>query len=269
MSDLKNGVSDVQSESQRSITQRSRAMATPKKVPHAVADQILTHLLENDLQVGDWLPSESQWMRMTGASRSSVREALQLLVGMGLMEARSGRGYVLVRSLSATESPAALSEEELQEFTEARLILECECAALAALRATPEDFARLENLLESIGQKVNSVTSVYQETIEFHLELAKVARNRVLYEMLSSIMPKLAAVGEQLAQEIPIRAPLDLEIHRALLDEIRSGDPDRARIAMAEHIQHATHQYGLPFHRSSKRLFHKDQRSKENPPRRG
>lgn len=216
-----------------------------------MADQILAHLVSEGMKVGDWLPSEHQWMAMTGAGRSSVREALQLLVGIGLIEARPGRGYIITKGINDENKPAAepvLTEQQLSELNECRLILECEGAALAAVRGTEREFADLAGFLDSIAPIAATAKTIYPQTITFHLQLIKAAHNQTLYEMIESIMPKIAMVGEQVAHQVPLRAPIDLEIHRVLLNEVRSRDPERAKAAMRTHLQDASLLYDLPLH---------------------
>lgn len=187
--------------------------------------------------------------RLTEAGRSSVREALQLLVGQGLIEARPGKGYYL----TAREQPSrraakhSLGTAELQDLTEARLILECECAARAATGATPDDIARIEAHLEAMEAKAASSSSIYQDSITMHLMIAEASHNHTLKEMLKIILPRLAAHGAEVAAEIPNHAQLDVSLHKDLWAPIRARNPEAAREAMAVHIQQAMSLYMLPY----------------------
>jgi len=58
--------------------------------------QIAEHLRRGELRPGDRLPSEQQLMDHYGTARMTVREALGVLKGEGLVVAEHGRG-VFVR----------------------------------------------------------------------------------------------------------------------------------------------------------------------------
>jgi GntR family transcriptional repressor for pyruvate dehydrogenase complex len=201
------------------------------------------------LRAGDRLPSEHELTRLTGAGRSSVREALQLLIGWGLIEAHPGKGYYVAAPLTAPTPAARRSLEiaELQDLTEARLVLECECAALAAIRATPDDILRIEAHLHAMEAKAASSPSIYLDTIAMHLMIGEASHNATLKEMLHLILPRLAAHGAEIAVEIPNRAQLDVSLHKDLWAPIRARNPEAAREAMAAHIRDAMSLYMLPY----------------------
>jgi GntR family transcriptional repressor for pyruvate dehydrogenase complex len=221
-----------------------------KRVTGKVVDWIRAYIADQGLGCGDRLPSEHRIGQLTGASRASVREALHGLVGRGIIEARPGKGYYLTETEHApTAEPGqpALGIDEIRDLTEARLVIECACAALAAVRATPADVARLEGLLEAMEAQAAVAPTVYRETIEVHLMIADASHNRTLREMLALIVPRLAAHGARLSVEIPDRARLDVALHKELWSSIRAGDPKAARAAMERHIRDAASLYLLTY----------------------
>ncbi len=225
-------------------------LAHPPRTTTQVARWVLRFIARESLQPGDRLPSEHDLARSTGAGRSSVREALQLLVGQGLVEVRPGKGYFLRRTEQGARDPTvegALGMEEIQDLTEARVAIEGACAALAALRATPADAARIEAFLSAMEAKASSASSVYLDALTLHLMIAEAAHNRTLSEILRVIIPKIGAYGAKIAAEIPDHAPMDAALHRELWEKIRTGDPDVARAAMEAHIRDAASLYRLPY----------------------
>lgn len=66
----------------------------PRKVTivESIVDQMVAQIQEGKLNPGDRLPSERHLIDILGVSRSSVREALQGLMVMGLVESRPGQG---------------------------------------------------------------------------------------------------------------------------------------------------------------------------------
>jgi len=64
----------------------------PIKLPPLINDQVQEalkqYILDNHLQNGDKLPSENALSRQLGVSRNSVREAVQSLASLGILEVR-------------------------------------------------------------------------------------------------------------------------------------------------------------------------------------
>src|SRR5690606_31767419 len=95
---------------------------------------------------GDQLPTEKELIETMNVSRTVVREAVAQLRAEGLVTTRQGLGAfvatdALVRPLRF--EPDSGSVESLLKLTELRLAIELEGAALAALRATPGQLARI------------------------------------------------------------------------------------------------------------------------------
>jgi GntR family transcriptional repressor for pyruvate dehydrogenase complex len=232
------------------MSDMSDLITVQPKTSRQVAEWLLRHIAEKALQPGDRLPSEHDLARSTGTGRSSVREALQLLAGQGLLEARPGKGYFLCRTEKNTGKPAAAEApgiEEIQDLTEARIVIEGACAALAASRATPADVARIEAFLSAMEAKAASAASVYRDALTLHLMISEAAHNCTLSEMLRVIIPKIAAHGAEIAAEIPDHAAVDAALHRELWTKMRTGDPAVARAAMETHIRDAASLYRLPY----------------------
>ena len=216
------------------------------KTSRQVAEWVLRYIAVKGLQPGDRLPSEHGIAGSTGAGRSSVREALQLLAGQRLIEVRPGKGYYLRRP-EEDAGKATLGIEEIQDLTEARIVIEGACAALAASRATPADVAHIETFLNVMEAKAVSASSVYRDALTLHLMIAEAAHNRTLSETLRVIIPKIAAHGAEIAAEIPDHASVDAALHRELWVKIRTGDPAVARAAMEVHIRDAASLYVFPY----------------------
>ena len=126
-------------------------------------------------------------------------------------------------------------------------MIECACAALAAVRATAADVMKIEGLLAAMEARAPIEPTVYRETIRLHLMIADASHNRTLRKMLALIVPKLAAHGARLSAEIPDRARLDVALHKELWSQIRAGDPKVARAAMERHIRDAASLYLLTY----------------------
>lgn len=214
---------------------------------------MLRLIARKGLGPGDRLPSEHAIARSTGAGRSSVREAFQLLAGKGLIDAHPGKGYYLrsvprgaqARPVRTAAGPGGA--EDIEDVREARIVIEGACAALAATRATPADVARIDSFLCGMEAKQSCGADVYEDTLTLHLMIADAAHNRTLHDILRVLIPRIAAHGAALASEVPDHGPIDVALHRELWATIRSGSPTDARAAMERHIRDASSLYLLPY----------------------
>ncbi len=221
-------------------------MSTPK-VSYQIAARMRGHILAGGLSKGDRLPSEHQLTKETRASRASVREALQILIGQGLVEARPGKGYYVRGTAAGSSTSQPPSTKEIQDLTEARLVIECEAAALAATRATPQDLAGIDAFLAHMETKAASGAYYWPDAVVLHLMIAQTSHNQVLSDLLEVIMRKLSPHAEKVQAEIPDRASLDTLLHRDLWTAIKSRDPEAARAAMEYHVRYAGSLYMLPY----------------------
>jgi GntR family transcriptional repressor for pyruvate dehydrogenase complex len=199
-----------------------------------------------ELQPGDRLPSERQLALRFGVSRGSVREAIQYLAFMGLVEVCHGGGSYLL------PAPGKLADihrswhqwvrdhsGKVLETLELRLGTEAFAAGLAAQRAGPED---LERLVSSMQAMRNACAAPSIDTarfvecdIAFHDALLQAAGNRILSDLIRALaeelLPERAAVTS-----LDGRAIKTYEEHLAIYEAVRNGDPQGASEAMRRHI---------------------------------
>jgi DNA-binding FadR family transcriptional regulator len=124
-----------------------------KTLAPAVMERIVSYIHSKPLAAGDPLPAQPSLARQLGVSRPVLREALQGLAALGVVEILAGSGvYVLDPEAVAEKDGLAeiATHEAALEALEARMVLEVGMAGLAAERATDEDFARMDQSLEQL-----------------------------------------------------------------------------------------------------------------------
>lgn len=67
-------------------------MAKPPVKAHQLAAQLAEQISAGELPTGSWLPSERQLAETYEAGRSTVRQAIQVLINQGLVEEVAGSG---------------------------------------------------------------------------------------------------------------------------------------------------------------------------------
>ena len=209
-------------------------------VIEALIQQILSLITQASMKPGDRLPSEKEILEATNASRPSVREALRALKTMGIIETRPGAGSFLRLLEPATlirheVVSLVLMGEGLRDILEARKVLECHIARLAA-RCDPHELFPLEAVLAMPQSEATSSRDVYDLTWAFHMRLAEIAGNPVmaklvsiLYQMISEIELTLYWPSINLQEEV--------DRHKRLYEKILQGE-ETAEQAMRDHIEY-------------------------------
>lgn len=166
--------------------------------PEKVVEQILQKLKKGDLQPGGQLPSQRELAQLLGVGRSSVREAVNALTVMGYLDVRQGKGTFIRHELPATDPSidklsAALQAGSFFDLTEARELLECKSAELAAERADEVHIRNLRQVMARVEQTEKEYAIFLQADIDFHVSLAEATHNVVICELTRLVLEKVVA----------------------------------------------------------------------------
>lgn len=216
------------------LTSRSERVTLPVLIAGELRSQIETDLL----QPGDKLPGHRDLALSYGVSLGSVREAISILTGDGLVETRHGRGtFVAEASRLPLRSLVPVTREEIEELIEARELLGLSIVAMASERASPDQIARLRRAIDRM-QAAAADADLYPEAdVAFHLSLAEATGNRFLVRIMEDIR-ELLRRDIELSAGAGIRRFGDLQYsvdsHSELVDAIEAGDPDAARSVLLD-----------------------------------
>jgi GntR family transcriptional regulator, transcriptional repressor for pyruvate dehydrogenase complex len=210
------------------------------KVYEDVARQI-ERLILKKLRPGDKLPSERELAQTLGVSRSSIRDAIRSLELMGMVEPRQGAGTIVCEvSSSSLANPLGNAlkrkQELIGELLDFRKILEPPLAARAAVHASSEEVAEMEDILERQSEKLHTGESTIAEDSEFHYSVALASGNSVVLKVLDILMDLLRETRERSLQ-IEGRPQKSLAGHRRILTAIKRHDAEAAKAAMRRHIE--------------------------------
>ena len=212
----------------------------PEGTARRVVRQIERLVLSETLRPGDRLPPEQEMARALGVSRSSVREALAILAQAGLIDRRKGMG-TYVRQLPREQVLSALVEAAqtdaafFADLLVVREALEGKAAELAAVRATREELAIIDDAADRLLRCGRQEQQALEADIEFHLAVAAASGNAVLFRIIREVGGQLAYLRRRTLQ-IPGRLEQAVREHRQIAEAIRSGDPLRARQAVSDHL---------------------------------
>ncbi len=192
------------------------------------------------LRAGDRLPSEAELAEDLGISVVTLRSALAMLRGAGVIETRRGRGGgTFISDLPPPEllgaAPRLPREAELRDLIDYRAAIEGATAALATERAGPAALDEAARLCDELEQ-IDAYPVWSQRDTMLHLFIADLARSPRLVRAVADARGQAYRLGQQVPVPKRAVALADRE-HRAILKAMRSGRPDRARAAMERHVR--------------------------------
>jgi len=209
----------------------------------------LTHQLTHDLgmaivkgeyKIGDGLPSEADLCVEFDVSRSATREAVKMLSAKGLISSRPKQGIQVlpesnwnmfdtdVLSWILSSKP---SLSLLKEFTQVRVAIEPQAAALAAVNGTDEQFRDIERALARMEDADNGLDDPLDADIEFHNYILLATGNRFIAQLTDFISTALR-VSIRYTNRIKGVPGADVQKHADILNAIKSRDPEQARVAV-------------------------------------
>jgi DNA-binding GntR family transcriptional regulator len=210
----------------------------PQRLSDAVFKALREAILGGKVALGERLRQESLAQEF-GVSQITVRDALNRLVGEGLAVRVPYKG---VRAI-------ALSTDDLEDIYAMRGLLEGLAAELAADCITPEELARMRELLPAtiVDAAPESVDRARKVNREFHEIAIRASGRRFLIRVLGQIwdwIDPMMLYGRTLAidQGAEIRArwgEVDLFQHTRLLEALEARDGPWARQVVAEYVEEA------------------------------
>jgi GntR family transcriptional repressor for pyruvate dehydrogenase complex len=197
-----------------------------------IIEQIRNAILSGRFKPGDKVASEKELMSDFGVSKATLREALRVLEGMGLVEIKKGiAGGVFIAEVDMKTTIHGIinflhfKTVSIKDITMIRYLLEPPVAQIAALRIQPEDIVKLESMIS--GDPVTPQTIVSRE-IGFHRYLARMTENPILILVMDFIDNILNDVKFQLDLGIDFYHKVAVA-HRVILDCLRQKDGMGAR----------------------------------------
>lgn len=213
-----------------------------RPLPQQVASVLVRRIAANELPSG-LVPSEVQICIEFGVSRAVAREALKILSALDMVDIAQGRRVVVrpadewdyMSPLLVEWLPAGQVHALLQELHEARLTFEPTIAAKAAQTLTEAGLERLSDLLDAMAEHENDPDRYLELDLEFHMEICRATRNRILERFMHSSRWWQSA-SRRLSNRAPRALPHATQHHRRIYEALAARDPKRASDAMREHL---------------------------------
>ncbi len=214
-----------------------------------VATKIEEAILNKELCVGEKLPSEHELCNQFEVSRTSVREAIKILVTQGIVEVEKGRG-IFVKNLSSqsvTDGILKFYQHRLEgeyalELVHTRQALEPSIAYYAALNRTEEDIEMIEGIIKALNKHNNSPELSAKYDLEFHKLLAIASKNKMFLLMMEPLQGLIPQVKRRIHAVLKNSTDVAMIWHDKIFEAIKLGNAKEAKDCMIEHLKIAEKQ---------------------------
>jgi DNA-binding GntR family transcriptional regulator len=198
-------------------------------VREMAAEKIRTAIVTGGLLPGQRVP-ERELCALTGAARTTVREAIRQLESEGLITTIPYRGPVV----------AELTEQEARDIYELRAMLEGQAGRLFVERASDHLVAELRRTVEDIGRAhvARDMVGVITSSDAFYKVLTEGAANKQLKQVLLTIHNRLALFRFS-STRWPGRAERSMAELREIADAAEARNAAAAEAACIHHIEAA------------------------------
>lgn len=202
------------------------------------AELLLARIRDGEWALGGQLPAEAVLAPQLGVGRSTLREAIRQLAGRGVVESRQGAGVFVAALDVPEERDIALRRADIASVLEARMAIEAEAAALAAVRRTPAELRLMRRALASRVEQGRSTEEYVDADTVLHRAIVAASHNPVLLDLFDSFVPRVrqAMLTLMRTQENPSLEE-DHAAHATIIDAIAQRRDGDAAYASRTHLQ--------------------------------
>uniref|UniRef100_A0A7V4WM23 FadR family transcriptional regulator n=1 Tax=Candidatus Caldatribacterium saccharofermentans TaxID=1454753 RepID=A0A7V4WM23_9BACT len=204
-----------------------------------VQEAIKNYIIVNKLKPGDRLPTEQEFAKQLGVSRTSLREALKSLQALGIVDIKPGEGTI-VRAFNLDAVLGSLmynllfESTELLEILQVREALEYHFLDRVIDNIRLEDIQKLERILALMEKKAKQGELFDEEDAAFHRLLFAPVGNSLLLRLLDIFWEVLHRLRDPIEVE---RDPLGSYMrHKRILEAVKEKDKEKARAFLVEHF---------------------------------
>jgi len=209
-----------------------------EKLSEKVTNEII-HMIEmGKLKPGDKLPMETDFAKMLGTSRGTLREALTILEFRGLIR-RKPKDGTYIRELEnynyINESIlGTIKKASYKDLIEMREPIEQKIVELAILRAKDDEIRNIINYLEE-AKNVDEYDNKLLD-YNFHFQVAELSKNILLVNTINLYYDLIHEIGESSLKKENRKQEV-LEEHKNIIIAIMNRDVEGARNAVAHHLR--------------------------------
>ena len=209
-------------------------------IPNSIIEQLIKYI-QDELKPGDKLPSEREMISFLGVGRTSLREALRALEGMGVVETKAGEGtYVSTDSNRIYRKPLELgvfdNKRSVKEIFDARCIVEIGMMKLVVPQIANKKIKECRAIIEELESlNVDGFETFLDLDYQFHKILAEASGNGVIIEFLN-LTHRIIDEERSHAFVNKKRLKKSVEVHNDILNAIADGDVEASAKAVEKRM---------------------------------
>jgi len=210
-----------------------------------IANQLVHMIIhDNRYKPNEKLPTERVLAKEMGVSRNTLREAIKTMEALGIVKTIHGSGiFVMPYPGIGCDSSNETSEDKIKslmiEWYEARRVIECELAYLAAKNSTNEELLELGEDFQYIEQSLEKDKVFYlAESKKFHEQVAKLSHHTILHQTLMTLLQS-PFYSFELSQDEQWHLESKNNIissHASIINFLKKRDSQGASLAMRYHL---------------------------------
>lgn len=216
----------------------------PKKMSEEIVGQVKTLIKTGRLQPGEQLPSERALAELLGVGRPTLREALNHLEALDIVEIRKRQGVFVknIGSVLVSDPLCRVFKEDrsmLPYLYEMRKDIEIAAARLAAQRRTDQDLATILGPISKMENNLKGEAFSISDDIDFHMAVARATHNFLRVHIMQHLFDISNEFLERVRERLG-RGSEELSVvvahHRRVFEAIRDRDVQGSGVAMENHL---------------------------------
>lgn len=207
------------------------------KTYEMVAKTLKEYIAANKLKSGDLLPSEFELTRILNVSRSSVREGIRYLQTLGLVESHVKKGLVIKEAnLEPMKDYIQFQLQNnnicYQKLYEATTVIYLGILPIIIFKLTDDHFEILEGIIKKQEENIKNRKTFREYNYLFHETLIEITDNDVIKQFTKILKLSFENKPSEFNDEIALTT---INMHRDILQQLKSRDIDKALGAMLRH----------------------------------
>lgn len=223
-----------------------------RKLSDDVRERLLEAISSGRFRPGDQFPSERELMSQFSVGRPAIREAMQALQSMGILQVRHGErprvaaprlDHLHDQMMQTMRHVMTHDPKVLVDLKDARVMMETALVRIAAELRTDAQLATLRDLVVRQHAAQAEAEAFRDLDGQFHRAIAEISGNGLLTSLTGAVFGWMALFHREMVHA-PGLERLTLAEHEAIVDAIAIGDAGLAAKAMTDHLRRANTLYG-------------------------
>ncbi|HWQ42577.1 MAG TPA: FadR/GntR family transcriptional regulator [Desulfosporosinus sp.] len=208
--------------------------------PLMIIKQFIKSLEEEKMQPGERLPPERELAKMFGVGRSSMREAIRVLVVMGYLEVIQGNGSFVCKNLpdrgDYLQVENILASVPMFDLMEARQVLEISAAKFAAERAEIKHIRKMQKAVARMEEGRDDIPKFIEADLEFHMALAEASDNVFINQMMKKLIKEVHKYRVNFMPTSHQTKDSSIATAKEIISMVTDGEGEKAAALISHHL---------------------------------